>query len=183
MSEWNIFRAALIRAAVLEAGSAVWLFRLNPAKQEQTDRLPRNKKAGIVLGFLALLWCVPHAEPIVFNWMLPWLYPAVILFTVLSWFFLDYLFSRAVGGLLILGTCYFVYGAFNFHTPSLAAFSILYWLAGIAGICFSGKPCWMRDLFRLCCKSSRIRWTAAGFCALLSAASILAAILTKGGQC
>ena len=108
MSEWNIFRAALILAAFLEAGSAVWLFRLNPAKQEQTDRLPRNKKAGIVLGFLALLWCVPHAEPIVFNWMLPWLYPAVILFTVLSWFFLDYLFSRAVGGLLILGTYYFV---------------------------------------------------------------------------
>jgi hypothetical protein len=114
--------------------------------------------------------------------MLPLLYPAAILFTVLSWFFLDYLFSRALGGILILGAYYFVYGAFNFHTPGLAAFSILYWIAGITGICFSGKPCLMRDLLRSCCQSARIRWTAAGFCAILSAASILAAVLTKGGQ-
>lgn len=182
MNELTIFRAALILAAILEAGTAFWLFRRTPAKQEQTDRLPRNKYAGIALGFLALLWCVPHAEPIVFNWMLPLLYPAAILFTVLSWFFLDYLFSRALGGILILGAYYFVYGAFNFHTPGLAAFSILYWIAGITGICFSGKPCWMRDLLRSCCQSARIRWTAAGFCAILSAASILAAVLTKGGQ-
>ncbi|MBR4957597.1 MAG: hypothetical protein IKZ31_07535, partial [Lentisphaeria bacterium] len=118
---------------------------------------------------------------IVFNWMLPMLYPAVIVFTVLAWFFLDYLLSRALGGLFILSAYYFVYSAFNWHTPYLAVFSILYWLLGIAGICFSGKPCWMRDVLRLCCDSPRYRYAAAGFSFILAAASILAAILTNAG--
>ena len=181
MNDYSIYLAALIAAAVLETGTAVWLLRLRPESRVWIDRIPRNKPAGIILGFLALLWCVPHAQPIVFNWMLPMLYPAVIVFTVLAWFFLDYLLSRALGGLFILSAYYFVYSAFNWHTPYLAVFSILYWLLGIAGICFSGKPCWMRDILRLCCDSPRYRYAAAGFSFILAAASILAAILTNAG--
>ncbi len=180
MSDQSIYLAALIFAAILESGTGVWLLRRRPADKEWTDRIPRHKKAGAVLGFLALLWCVPHAEPIVFNWMLPLLYPAVVVFTVLGWFFLDYLLSRALGGLFILSAYYFVYSAFTWHTPYLAIFSILYWILGIVGICFSGKPCWMRDLLRKCCDSPRYRLIVSGFLFLLSAASILAAVLTGG---
>lgn len=182
MNDLLIFRGALLLAAILELGTAVWLLRLRPEKRDAVDRIPRNKYAGILLGFPALLWCVPHAQPIVFNWMLPMLYPAAVIFTVLAWFFLDYLCSRALGGILILSTYFFVYSAFEWHTPYLPLFSGLYWILGIAGICFSGKPCWMRDLLRLCCSAPRYRYITAGFCAVLAAASLLAAILTGSAQ-
>ncbi len=176
-----MYRLALVLAALAEIAAAVWIFRRKAENTPQTDRIPRAKIPGIVLGFLALLWCVPHARPIVFDWMLPMLYPMVIGLTILSWFFLDYLFSRALGGLMILCAYYFVHGAWEFHTPGTAGLSILYWLLGIAGIAFSGKPCWMRDFLRSCCRSPKIRTAAGISLAVLSAVTLLAAVLTAGG--
>ena len=181
MNELLIYRGALVFAAVLELVFTAWILRLRPADREKLDRIPRARKTGIALGFLALLWCVPHARPIVFDWMLPLLYPAVIVCTVLAYFFVDYLLSRALGGIFILGAYFFVHGAFDFHTPGTAGLSLLYWGLGIAGICFSGKPCWMRDLLRKCADDPRVRYFAAFYAVLLALASVAAAILTRGG--
>ena len=180
MNELALYRGALVFAAVLELAFAGWIVRRRPEDRETLDRIPRARKCGTALGFLALLWCVPHARPIVFDWMLPWLYPAVIVCTALAYFFVDYLLSRALGGIFILGAYFFVHGAFEFHTPGTAALSLLYWGVGILGICFSGKPCWMRDLLRKCAADARFRYAAAGAALLLAAASLLAALLTKG---
>ena len=180
MSELVLYRAALIFAAALELLFAGWVLKLRPEDREKTDRIPRARKTGIALGFLALLWCVPHARPIVFDWMLPLLYPTVIVCSVLAYFFVDYLLSRALGGLFILGAYFFVHGAFDYHTPGTAWISILYWILGIAGICFSGKPCWMRDWLRKCDADARFRRGTALYAVVLALTSIAAAILTKG---
>ena len=74
-------------------------------------------------------------------------YAAVIL-TVLSYFYLDYLFARALGGAFIIGAYYFVHAAYEFQVPGAIMLTIFAWLWGIAGIIISGKPSLMRDYFR-----------------------------------
>ncbi len=180
MNDFLLYRMALTAAALAETGGALWLMRRKPEDTAQTDKIPREKYTGIVLGFFALLWCVPYAKPIVFDWMLPLLYPLAAVLAVLGWFFLDYLLSRALGGILILSAYFFVHGGFEFHTPYLAGFSILYWLLGTAGIAFSGKPCWMRDFLRCCCRKRLWRIGAGVFLLVLAAASLFAAVFSAG---
>ncbi len=157
MFEEKIYFGAQIVSILLMLGLTVWVFRLREDKLSKVESIPRNRSVGGILGLLGLIWAIPHAQPIVFNWMLPLLWPMAIGGAVAAYLLLDYLFSRAVGGILILGAYYFVHSAFEFHTQGLALIAICYWIWGILGICFSGKPCWMRDLIRKSCKDWRYR--------------------------
>ncbi len=176
MDGYTLFNTAGITAALLSLGAAFWILRLNPDKISATDALCRNRIAGIILAVPVLLWCIPHAEPIAFDWMKPHLPWMAIGCAAAGFFYLDYLFARAFGGFLILASYYFVHGAFEYHSCWMAYISILCWIPGIAGICFSGKPCWMRDTLRKCCNSPAVRRTVAGYSALLGA-SLLAALI------
>jgi hypothetical protein len=153
-----IYTAALIVCGAISLLAALWAGRLNTARLPSWESLPRNRSVGVVITFLCLLWCVPQAKPIVWEWLLAWLYPLVLVFTVLSFFYLDYLFSRALGGFFILLTYYFVHEAFTFHTPLTALLAISCWVLGITGLFFSGKPHLMRDLIRKLARSARLRY-------------------------
>ncbi len=182
MDEVTFYRLALGLAGVLAGALGVWLFRLNPGKLAAVEPLPRWRGAGAVLGLLALIWCIPHARPIVFNWMLPLLWPMAVAGAVLGYWYLDYLFSRALGGIFILAAYYFVHSSFDFHTPGMAVLAIVYWGLGILGIAFSGKPCWMRDVLRSCCRPEpRYRWLYGSFLVILALLSFAGAALTPGG--
>lgn len=154
MSDLTVYRLILTITAAASFAAAGWIFRLRPAATIRAEALPRNRMLGGPLGIFALLCCVPHAEPIVFGWMLPLLYPAAVAGGVLAFFYLDYLFSRAFAGIMILGAYSVVHGAWEFHAPLAAYLSIAAWVWGGAGIAFSGKPCWMRDVIRRCCASA-----------------------------
>ena len=136
---------------------------MNTTRLPKWESLPRNKNMGVILVFLCLLWCVPQARPIVWDWMLPWLYPLAITFSILCFLFLDYLFSRGTGGFFILLTYYFVHEAFTFCTPLTALFALMCWVLGIAGLFFSGKPHLLRDFIRKLAKSSRIRYVTSAY--------------------
>lgn len=180
MSELVVYQIAQGCAAVIAVALAVWVGRLKEASLVKVEPLPRNRIAGAVLGLVALLWCIPHARPIAFEWMQPWLLWIAIGGAIAGYFFMDYLLSRAIGGLFILIAYYFVHGAFEFHTPGMAVISILYWILGIIGICFSGKPCWMRDLLRKCCADRKYRIGLAVYFAVLGVATLAGLILEKG---
>ncbi len=179
MDGFLVYRIALAAAGVVLLGLALWFARLRPDALPRWEPLPRNRWAGAVLGLIALLWCVPYARPIAFDWLVPLLYPLAVLGAVLGYFFLDYLLARAAGGLFILTAYYFVHAAFEFHAPLCAALSIGYWLLGIAGICLSGKPCWGRDLIRLGCRSVRGRYATAALLAALALLSFAGALQTE----
>lgn len=182
MNDWMIFQAGLLSAAVISAAIGIWILRLTPEKTEMAEPVARLRLAGSVLGLAALIWCVPHARPICFGWMLDWLYPAAVAGAVLGYYFLDYHFSRAMGGILILSSYFFVHGAFDWHTPGLPVVSVIFWIMGIMGICFGGRPCWMRDLLRKCCAVKGWRWMTGGYFLVLCGALLWTFFLTPGGK-
>ncbi|MDD5727299.1 MAG: hypothetical protein PHV59_01930 [Victivallales bacterium] len=168
MDAYKIYTAALFACAFSALAIMIWTLRMNSGRLARFESLPRNKYLGTVLAFFCLLWCIPQAAPIVWEWLLPWLYPLAIVLTILGYFYLDYLFSRALGGLLILLTYYFVHEAFTFHSPALVLFAPLCWVLGIAGLFFSGKPHLLRDLIRKLSRSGRSRRLTAAYLALLT---------------
>ena len=124
MNDWMIFQAGLLGAAALSAVIGILILRLNPEKTAAAEAVARWRLAGSILGLIALIWCVPHARPICFGWMLDYLYPAAVAGAVLGYYFLDYHFSRAMGGIMILSSYFFVHGAFDWHTPGLPVVSV-----------------------------------------------------------
>ena len=179
MDGFLLYRIALGAAGAALLVLALWFARLKMDALPRWEPLPRNRRAGAVLALIALLWCVPYAQPIAFDWLVPLLYPLAVLGAVLGYFFLDFLLVRAAGGLFILTAYYFVHAAFEFHAPLCAALSIGYWLLGIGGICLSGKPCWGRDLIRFGCRSARGRYATAALLAALALLSFAGALQTE----
>ena len=62
--------------------------------------------------------------------------------------FLDYLFSRAFGGALILLAHYFLQASFAYDVPVRPAIAALCLAMGTLGVFFCGKPHLMRDMIR-----------------------------------
>ena len=78
MDGFLVYRIALAAAGAVLLGLALWFARLKPDALPRWEPLPRNRWAGAVLGLIALLWCVPYARPIAFDWMVPLLYPLAV---------------------------------------------------------------------------------------------------------
>ena len=166
MTEYQIYTMALIASGLFSLVIAFWAGKMSPENLSKWESLPRDRNIAVVIVFLCLLWCVPQAKPIVWDWMLPWLYPMAVVFSILGFMYLDYLFARAAGGFFILLTYYFVHEGFTFHTPWLAFFAVMCWALGILGLFFSGKPHLCRDFIRGLAKSPRIRYTALSYFAV-----------------
>lgn len=176
MNPLTIYKIALfaLTAGLIAAG--IFSLRLSPQNLERYEAIPRNRIAGGMLAFVALLWCIPHTRPIIWTSWLPFLYPLVILCTVLAYAYLDYLFSRALGGFMILAAYYFLHESFSYHSTGTAFFSLLCWGVGIVGIFFSGKPYLMRDLIRKCAASARWRYATAAYCFIFALSALVAGI-------
>ncbi|QSH41723.1 hypothetical protein P0136_06565 [Lentisphaerota bacterium ZTH] len=163
MNDFTIYKLVLLLAAVLSGGIVWFILRLKSDNITRWEALPRNRYAGVVLGFLCLLWCIPQAKPIVWTWMLSWLFPLAVVFSVIGFFFLDYLFARAVGGFFILTAYYMVHESFTYHTAHGAVFAVMCWTLGIAGLFFSGKPYLLRDILRKIAVSRKYKYVTAAF--------------------
>ena len=177
VTDYNIYCYGLLAAAVIAAVIGMWCWKMTPATLALWEKLPRNRTAGTIIGFLALLWCVPHATPIVWDWMQGWLYPLVFICTVLGCLFLDYLFSRALGGIFILGAIYFLHESFTFHTPAAWILAIICWTIGIAGLFLSAKPHLLRDFIRLIAASRLWRSVSTGFFTFFAGYALIVGIM------
>ena len=177
MDHLSIYKAALFVLAAALVGIGIFTLRLNPDNLEKYEPLPRNRVAGGIFTFVALLWCVPQVRPIIWTSWLPLLYPLVIVCTFLAVAYLDYLLSRGFGGFMILASYYFVHASFTYHTAGAHFFAILCWVMGIVGIFFSGKPHLMRDLIRKCCLSPVWRFGTTAYCFIFALFALVAGIL------
>ena len=114
-------------------------FKLNTANIAIGEKLCRNRIAGGIIWAGCLFWCVPHTEVIIFNSLVPYLYPAAVAVSILSYFFLDYLMSRAFAGSLIIGGYYLVHSSFDYHSKIAILMALVGWGIGIWGIVISAK--------------------------------------------
>jgi hypothetical protein len=141
-----LFALFFASALFLFAGISVLVF--SEKYPEKMEKLPRAVLPGIIIAACDLAWCIPHSDPIAPLWMVNWLIPIAIAALWLSYQFLDYLFSRALGGLMILSAHFFLYASFSFHAPVKPLFSLFCYIMGLTGIFFCGKPHLLRDLIR-----------------------------------
>ena len=139
----------------------LWVWHLLPRNPEKWERLPRNVLWGMIIASADLAACVPLSKPLVPLWMTSWLIPLAVICAWLSYQFLDYIFSRAFGGMLILLAHYLLFASFTFKTPGKPFFSLLCFAMGTLGLFFCGKPYLMRDLIRKMLAEKKWRITMA----------------------
>ena len=114
--------------------------------------LPRHVWGGIAIGVPCLAWSAWHAC-IMLEGGLACLHPVVWLLVptvaILSYFFLDYLFSRSLGGFFILAANEMIRCAFAHAIPVRPLFSLVCLIIGVMGLFMLGTPWRMRDAIEL----------------------------------
>ncbi len=170
----DIYPIALVAFGLAAGGAAAWAMRLSPETLPRWERLPRDPWVGGALAALGLAWCIPHARPMLPAGVHGYLLPLAALCTWLAYMYVDYLFARALGGLMILAAHFFLAESFARHSPAHGLFAIACLAFGTVGIFFCGKPYWLRDLIRRMARSPRWRQATAG---LLSAYALLGIVL------
>ena len=129
-----------------------FLLGLKP-RTKNAPRLTREPRiVGTIVGAGCLVWAAYHGVQMLegdlekFRVVAWGLVPVVI---VLSYFFLDYINARVLGGLLTLCANHLINGAFVFDVPLRGFYSILCLLLGIFGMVGIGLPWRYRDLIEL----------------------------------
>jgi hypothetical protein len=174
----TIFRALFATGAVCIFALAVLFFIQNVERLKKFESLPRNKVWGMLLAFPALFWCIPHAQVVAPNFLLPFLVPIAIIVPILSYFYLDYLFARSLAGLIILFSYEIVHLTFQFHTPFSGFYAILGWLFAIAGIFLAGYPYLLRDALRKSATNPKVKYSISTLLLFLSIMIALAVFIT-----
>lgn len=87
MSELLLCRIAGVLSALVLAAAAVWCFRLNPANLSKYEPWPRNRLAGLLIGWAVLAVCVPHAAVVSPGFLQPLLWPLAVVAPVLCYFY------------------------------------------------------------------------------------------------
>ena len=171
---YNVYALSLILFAFFSGYAAFRVFLFSEKNISENEKLPRSLALGVPLAFCDLIWCIPHSQPLLPEHLHIYLFPTAIVCTFLAWAFLDYLFSRALGGFFILLAYYFLHESFTFRTPAAPLLAIFSFAIGITGIFFAGKPYLMRDFIRKA--SSDKKWKRS-ICAFFTAFSLLALVL------
>ncbi|NOY81955.1 MAG: hypothetical protein GXP31_13240 [Kiritimatiellaeota bacterium] len=166
---------SLIFAAIL-AGLA-YVFGIATVRQPDLWRkLPRERVVGEVIAVICLVWCTVHILPLLEGNMVrfrAWVRILAPILAVLSFFFLDYLFTRALGGLILLLINDLLHGAFTVHLPARPVFALVSYTFGIAALFLIGTPWRFRDLLEKCKLSVRWRSWSTG---TLAAAALYYAV-------
>ena len=169
--EFRVYIYSLFAFAAFCGFCTYWALAMVPAEPAKWEKLPRNVWLGVLFAAAGLAWCVPHSEPIAPAFMASWLIPIAAVCLWLSYQFLDYLFSRAFGGFLILLAHYLLYSSFVHKAPAKPFFSLMCYALGTLGIFFCGKPHLMRDIIRRISGNRNWRYSAAAVFLLYALAS------------
>ena len=148
---WSLMGAAIYAAVgflVLKSGSD---------RLEKLEKLTRNPVIGLLFGWSALLFCVPHAAAVSPDFLQKFLYPLAIIVPIIGCFKVDYPASRAVSGTLILCAYNLIHLAFDNNLAATPLYAVAGWLSGAFAIWCSGLPWTWRDIFRICASSRRKR--------------------------
>ncbi len=138
--------------------------------------LPREKTVAAVMGLLCLIWSDYHACIMLegdlsrFHMAVHVLVPVT---AVLGYIYLDFLFARTLGGLLILCANRLIYDGFVQAVPCRPLYSVICLVLGVFGLFALGTPWRLRQLLQHSVKDRRWSWGMAGLFALFAAVLIL----------
>ena len=170
-----LFPVLIFLSAAMMLALAVYFLKVTPENVAKMEKLPRWKVPGIILGIFVVAWCVPHAMPILPDSLHKYLVPLMGVAVILSWFVLDHLFARALGGYMILTAHLFLRETFGVESVSNPFFAGMFLIYGTMGIVLCGLPYRLRDLVRLEC-SRKYRWIVPGFLILFTLTLLWAGI-------
>jgi hypothetical protein len=135
--------------ALLPAGLAL-LFGLVCVRWPEVWRqLPRERNIGIAIGAVCLVWSAYYALPMLEGGLAkyrPLIKILVPVTTVLAYLFLNYVFTRAMGGLMMIAATYMLHQAFVAHLPLRPVFSLICYVVAVAGMFALAAPWHFRDL-------------------------------------
>jgi len=173
MVDKNLFVIGLFVFTAISVGFTIYFKMTTAEKIKSRDKLGRNVKLGTALIFLGLLWCVPVSAPIAPVFLLPYLLPLAVALTVFGYIFLDFHFARGIGGLLILTSSFFLSNVWAYCQPEDSIFAIFFtlqtFILGIIGLFISGKPYLLRDWFRKCISTPKIKAVTIAYFIIYSA--------------
>ncbi|GEM_PF-5931950 len=167
-----LYRTLTILMALICLGFGLFSAFVIPKKPALSVKVPRLRIAGIVIGVIALMYCayagcqmLPGSRWCSLFWAL------VPVSAVLLGYYMDYLFARAFGGMLVILTNYLIQHAFAYHCGGRAVYAITAVIWGVAGLVFLAWPWRLRDFWSACTTCSKCRY------AILAAGVISAALL------
>jgi len=152
-------QSAILFSILLWNGFLLFYF-ITVRRPRISRELPRNRLFGTPLALFCLVWVSIHlslffeegiADYQFWLWFLP---PVGIIF---AYFFLSYLFTRALGGLLLLWVIWMLHAAFVVYLPARPLFSLLAYAIAAAGALLIAMPWCFRDLLEKASESPRFR--------------------------
>lgn len=167
----------MLLSAVLYAACAVLFFRTVPENVPSREKLCRNRWVGLALTLPATLCCVPLAYPVSPSFLLPWLWPLAVMLPLFCLYIIDYYAARGLALWMITAAYGMIHSAFDWHIPGHGVIAVLQWLAGIAGIWLSAKPCLLRDMFRKSAENVKLRYVLSIAAAVLGLAALYTGIM------
>ncbi len=170
----SLMAAAAFAMLVLPRKSALWRW------------LPRERIAGTALMVLCLAWSAYLVAPLlegglsVYRKLLPCL---VVLIAAGGYFLLEYLFTRALGGFLLLICSHMLHEAFACQAPWRWLFAIICYALGIIGMVMIANPWRFRELLQILTEKEKPRRAvAAGLlvCGLICLSIALGSLAAPG---
>lgn len=134
--------------------------------------VPRLTWPGMLLGSICLIWSAYHGcimlegELSRFHIWVKLLVPITI---VLSYFFLDFLTARALGGFMILAANFLLHESFAQATQARGLYAAICLLLGTAGLFLVGTPWRLRQALELAGQRPRLRYALGIFFAVCAA--------------
>ncbi|MFW5893694.1 MAG: hypothetical protein ACOCUY_00975 [Verrucomicrobiota bacterium] len=164
----NVVFFSLVLAALLTA--VVFLLEYAvPRGLVSASRAARSKAAGAGLTILCAAWSTHYILLMLEGGMARYHNLAILLMAalaVLCFFYLDYLMTRALGGVVLLSVNAAISQAFVADLPARGAYAILCYLLGIAAMVMIGLPWRFRQLLETSATNAGWRHTAGGLLAL-----------------
>lgn len=171
MTEQLLYRIWMIPGGIFLLISGIFFFCLNAGDLKRFEALPRNRYFGLFAGWFGLIWCIPHAQAVAPQFLIPLMWPLALIAPVAAFFCLDYMTARAFGGLLIIISYEALHQSFALALPLAGVIAVVSWILGGCGIWISGIPYHFRDAIRLAAEKKLWR-NVFGF-SLLSAGLLL----------
>ena len=156
------FSASVTFFGLILVAFSFFCWRILPNKKQLWRLIPRDRTIGTVLGAICLIWSAINAYPLfegAAERFRAFLMPAAIGITVLSYFYLDYVFTRALGGIILLSITWLLHEAFVISIPFRPLFSVICYSLGITSFFLIAAPYRFRDVLEKISNDGRWRTT------------------------